>query len=366
MKRAEIKNQKLAQKFNINLSKKELENNDDEQNNNQNNEEKQILYLPLILQQEKNKIINKLQIGTQQEFLNNLQMQSALIQQQQNYIIDQKQGQNQNKLPLESNPKYYEEQALRQLEKKKFKCDSSQIAKIDNKYQLILDCQRANNIQSQTYNNQLLIQNQYEQIKKEDQIAVLLGTSGVGKTFLMQKLFQDEIIEFKSYKLEIDSNLSYNFVDTTGFDFETDYEKREIQIKQFQELFLNYPKQISSLLIVVNFERTDLMKKKLLSIYKYFRKFQSLISIIVSDINYSEDEEKSKIDLIDNFKIFNPHALIFFRRDIQKNELIERLKVALIQVNPNHYFDLAETIFQKEDDTQIQEIQVQLMKRFIQ
>ncbi|CAD8145669.1 unnamed protein product [Paramecium pentaurelia] len=198
------------------------------------------------------------------------------------------------------------------------------------------------------------------------QIAIFLGTPGVGKTFLMQKLFQTKIIEFQQYELKIDDNLSYNFVDTKGFDFENDYDEREIQIKHYQDLFYKYPQKIATLFIVVNFERTDLMKKKLQSIYKYFKKFQSQISIIVTDMHLSDNEYNSQIDLQNNFKVFNPYTILFVRKNIQKEELIEKLQKALIQVNFNHFFDLTDTIFEKENEDEIKNLQEQLKMRLCQ
>lgn len=35
--------------------------------------------------------------------------------------------------------------------------------------------------------------------------------------------------------------------------------------------------------LLVNFERTDLMKKKILGVLKYFKKFKEKITIIVTD-----------------------------------------------------------------------------------
>ena len=40
---------------------------------------------------------------------------------------------------------------------------------------------------------------------------------------------------------------------------------------------------IQHFFLVVNFERTDLMKKKILEVLKYFKKFKDNITVVVSN-----------------------------------------------------------------------------------
>ncbi|CAK84211.1 unnamed protein product (macronuclear) [Paramecium tetraurelia] len=188
---------------------------------------------------------------------------------------------------------------------------------------------------------------------KQQPIALFLGSPGVGKTFLMKKLFNQSgtINEFELNNLQIDDRLSYNFVDTQGFDFESDIDEREAQIKLYQQLFLQYQNLVRSIFLVVNFERTDLMKKKLLSVYKYFRKFQSIISIIVTEFQESEDKDFNEADLRAKFQHFKPCDLIFVERTISKTELINKLKQkSLNQIESGYTFDLSGTIFEQEDE----------------
>ncbi|CAD8127692.1 unnamed protein product [Paramecium sonneborni] len=123
----------------------------------------------------------------------------------------------------------------------------------------------------------------HQELQKNQQkypIALFLGSAGVGKTSIIKTIFSGYIInlkEFQLYPARIDDSLIYNFVDTKAFDFESNIDEREQQIKLYQSIFYKYPNKVGSLFVVVNFERTDLMKKKLLSIYKFFRKFSSII-----------------------------------------------------------------------------------------
>lgn len=83
--------------------------------------------------------------------------------------------------------------------------------------------------------------------------------------------------------------MRYYFVDTSSFDFDSDYDSREEQIENYKNLFREYPNRVRSILIVVNFERTDLMKKKVININKYFSKFKNLFTLVITKFNLSED-----------------------------------------------------------------------------
>ncbi|CAD8105980.1 unnamed protein product [Paramecium primaurelia] len=222
-------------------------------------------------------------------------------------------------------------------------------------------------VQQQQKSQQQPILGQIKQKAQYDQqnnypIAVLLGTPGVGKTQIMHKLFPNEkqLKEFTLYKLE---DLKYNFVDTTGFDFEGEIDWREVQIKNYQNLFLKFSNQISSLFVVVNFERTDLMKKKLLSVYKYFRKFKNLMSIVVTDFHLSESN-RDKEHLKKNFQIFQPNDILFVRGDVKSEELKESLKKSkmLNKLIESNQFNLKDTIFELQDMEEYNNIRKDLLK----
>ncbi|CAD8130981.1 unnamed protein product [Paramecium sonneborni] len=210
---------------------------------------------------------------------------------------------------------------------------------------------------------------QLQQSSKEYPIALFLGNSGVGKTSLIKIIFKDSISnlkEFQLYPAKIDDFLIYNFVDTKGFDFESNINEREEQIKLYQSIFYEYPNKVGALFVVVNFERTDLMKKKLLSIYKFFRKFSSIISIIVTEMQLSDNQNKSEAELKKNFAYFKPQNIIFVRRDTRRDELIQKLnEKSLNKIQANYEFNVTDTIFEKEDEQEMKKIQNQLMSRFI-
>jgi flagellin-specific chaperone FliS len=68
-------------------------------------------------------------------------------------------------------------------------------------------------------------------------------------------------------------------------------EIREENINKFQEYFRKYGHFITNMFITVNFERTDLMKGKINSVYKYFRRYNYMLGLIVSDFEKSENPE---------------------------------------------------------------------------
>lgn len=70
--------------------------------------------------------------------------------------------------------------------------------------------------------------------------------------------------------------------------------------------------------MVVNFERTDIMKSNCLKVYKFFRKFSDIIDIIITNFELSENEIQDKENLIQAFKIFvkDQKKIHFVRNDI--------------------------------------------------
>lgn len=46
---------------------------------------------------------------------------------------------------------------------------------------------------------------------------------------------------------------------------------------------------MANIFIVVNFERTDMMKNKLTEVNMYFKKFKDKISLIITNFDLSED-----------------------------------------------------------------------------
>ena len=77
--------------------------------------------------------------------------------------------------------------------------------------------------------------------------------------------------------------------DTLSFDLNGLIEIREKTIENFLKYFYLCLKRVCALAIVVNFERTDLMKKKIGEVYSYISKFNCDIIIIVTDWQLSEN-----------------------------------------------------------------------------
>ncbi|CAD8178237.1 unnamed protein product [Paramecium octaurelia] len=134
-----------------------------------------------------------------------------------------------------------------------------------------------------------------------------------------------------------------------SFDLKKDLEYREKQIQEFQSIFDSKPNRVATLLFVVKFERTDLMKRSILNIYPYFKKFQSQISLVVTHLDLSDDQEQDKIDLLRALRIFKAKSILFVGKETSKEELIAQIRASncLIPIEEGYQFDLSDTIFQK-------------------
>ncbi|CAD8109391.1 unnamed protein product [Paramecium sonneborni] len=208
------------------------------------------------------------------------------------------------------------------------------------------------------------IQNrEIQQIQLNKKYLMLLGTAGVGKSRLFKQLgFSDVSNETTNFL--VGNQKEYYFIDTPSFQLEDDIDTREKIIKQFQDYF-DKQKQISSFCIVVNFERTDLMKKKVLSVLKYMRKFINIISIIIVNMELSQNQKQDEKHLEDSFKFMNYNKILFIQKDMNSEEIIKQIKDIKFQETQ---IDLTDTIFEKltqsEENRQLQEIQNKMQQRF--
>ncbi|CAD8198580.1 unnamed protein product [Paramecium pentaurelia] len=200
----------------------------------------------------------------------------------------------------------------------------------------------------------------------QEKYLMLLGTAGVGKSTLFQQL------ELSDVPNETTSTISnyhegklneYFFIDTPSFQLDDEIETREIFIKEFQEYFDNR-KYISSFGIVVNFERTDLMKKKVLQVLKYLRKFKDIISIIVVNMELSDNVDEDKKHLRDSFKHMGCHRILFISKEMKQKQILEQIQE--IQFIKTH-IDLTDTIFEKitqsQEKRQLQDLKIRLDQR---
>ncbi|CAD8119804.1 unnamed protein product [Paramecium sonneborni] len=232
---------------------------------------------------------------------------------------------------------------------------------------IIFDNSNTNDIQSE--DNQHNIDDPEpmpEKIPEDIPLCLLIGQAGNGKTFLMNKIFNTNQ-EMKLFEPQIlwSKQIKYYFVDTSSFDFDSDYDQREEQIDDYKKLFKRFPNRIRSILVVINFERTDLMKKKALVILKYFNNLKKLISLAITNFHLSQNIESDKKHLKDNFKFLEAKDIIFVGKNTDQKEILKSLKQNSLQsLERSYIFDLRDSLFEDEDEVEQLQILSELEKRF--
>ncbi|CAD8051959.1 unnamed protein product [Paramecium primaurelia] len=176
----------------------------------------------------------------------------------------------------------------------------------------------------------------------ELQKILLIGQSGVGKTQTYNYLKCKTIMNFDKFQLGKIGDLC--IVDTPTMDLESSIANRENTISQFQKFFINFKNSISAIIIVVNFERTDIMKRKLIEIIKYFKKFQNMIYILITDFHLSEDHDNDKSKLLQSLQYLHPQGIIFLNKEENEQMIIEELN-AIERKSTHQEFDINDTIF---------------------
>ncbi|CAD8208108.1 unnamed protein product [Paramecium octaurelia] len=264
-------------------------------------------------------------------------------------------SQNSIKSPISSN--HYEDNFLENKDRSDKKPDDNGEAETKRN-----DSQNLGS-NNNTTNNQIQKQN-------EDKFyIVLVGQSGVGKEALIDLMRLKEI-QTKNSKdsQDIEPKMKegilgeeYVVVDTPSFQLDDEIDKRENVIKEFQNYFDNR-KDISSFWIIVNFERTDLMKKKVLSVLKYLRKFKNIISIVVVNMELSENEEQDKNHLRESFKYMECNQIIFINKNMKQEDIIKEIKQ-----RESTQIDFTDTIFEKishsEENEQLRALNLKLEQR---
>ncbi|CAD8157430.1 unnamed protein product [Paramecium octaurelia] len=157
---------------------------------------------------------------------------------------------------------------------------------------------------------------------------ILIGQPGGGKTILFN-IATEKKIKRQQCKSDVDQiyefpiNDNYDLVDTPSIEFDDSLDKREAIIKQFNKYFKLHSYHIERFYLIVNFERTDIMKSSCLKTYKYFKKFDSIIDIVITNFQLSEDEIADKEHLLQAFYIYtqDKQKIHFVRNDIQSEEL---------------------------------------------
>ncbi|CAD8204249.1 unnamed protein product [Paramecium pentaurelia] len=195
-------------------------------------------------------------------------------------------------------------------------------------------------------------------------LSLIIGQAGNGKTQIMRKIF-DEDVRIQLFKPILQEQLRYYFVDTSSFDFDSDYDSREEQIENYKNLLREYPNRVRSILIVVNFERTDLMKKKVININKYFSKFKNLFTLVITKFNLSEDIQRDKEQLKQSFKFLQAQNIIFVGDDTKKQKLLKDLRAkSLPRLEDGYEFNSVDTLFEEEDEEELKKLQNDLLKKF--
>ncbi|CAD8116511.1 unnamed protein product [Paramecium sonneborni] len=203
--------------------------------------------------------------------------------------------------------------------------------------------------------------NELEQQINDKDYLLLIGPTGVGKSKLFNQMKLEQInSQFRNRSKSLDdiknSDINnetkifkegilgnqYIIVDTPSLQLQDDIDTRELIIKHFQD-YISSRKYISSFAIVLNFEQTYLMKAKALQVVKYFRKFIKIISIIIVNMELSENEEEDQQHLINSFKFLQYNQIIFIKKQMNQQQILEQIKkINFIKTK----IDFEDTIFE--------------------
>ncbi|CAK57018.1 unnamed protein product (macronuclear) [Paramecium tetraurelia] len=186
---------------------------------------------------------------------------------------------------------------------------------------------------------------------------VLIGPSGVGKTLTYNYLQCTNISSYQGFTIGTSEELCV--VDTPDFDLESTIEIREKRITQFQEFFIKNQNSIRAFLVVVNFERTDLMKAKILKTIKYLNKLNSNLFLLVTNFELSENQIEDEESLKKAFGFFHFEKILFHDKEINNTGLKQKL-LQIMNTTPQKEINLKDTIFEKYGDTQDQQILQQI------
>ncbi|CAD8204707.1 unnamed protein product [Paramecium octaurelia] len=192
---------------------------------------------------------------------------------------------------------------------------------------------------------------------------VLIGQAGVGKTQTYNYLQCKNVSSYEGFTIGTSEELC--LVDTPDFDLESDIETREKRIKQFQEFFTKNQNSISAFLILVNFERTDLMKQKILKTIKYLKKLNSTLFLLVTNFELSENQTEDEESLKKAFSFFHFETILFVDKE-RNNSVLKQKLVQIVNTAPQKELNLNETMFEKYGKKQQQLIVQQITNQMNQ
>ncbi|CAD8098085.1 unnamed protein product [Paramecium primaurelia] len=187
---------------------------------------------------------------------------------------------------------------------------------------------------------------------------LLVGPPGVGKTKLFKRIsnfFKQKQVNqgFEECQIRHDIDL----VSTPSFEFEN-INEREIIIKQFSQYMMK--NHIIHFFLLVNFERTDLMKKKILNVLKYFKKFKEKFTVIVTDFQLSDNQEEDKKNLKQALHVYlnQNQSIMFVENDFNVEQFRDQLLVEAQALN------LTDTIFEPINENEQQLLLQQFQNMF--
>ncbi|CAD8098996.1 unnamed protein product [Paramecium primaurelia] len=177
---------------------------------------------------------------------------------------------------------------------------------------------------NQNFNNK----NKIDQSIQSDQISlkhkkfILFGLPGAGKTWIFNKLqgsnqkYQNKsTIDFLEQFIN-DHNIT--IVDSPVFLDQQSYDEREVTYNTYNSYFLK--NQIDDIVLIVQYQRTDLMKSQIKHCLKYFK---NITAVIVTKFIDSEIiTQNQKEQLRNQFQFC--HSIIYFtNKDSSQTELLD-------------------------------------------
>ncbi|CAK93564.1 unnamed protein product (macronuclear) [Paramecium tetraurelia] len=220
----------------------------------------------------------------------------------------------------------------------------------------------ASKIQPQNSNLNLSSPSPSKIIEKQNKNIMLIGMGGVGKTYIYNKLSenndcQQKYNEFtqksvhKNKELQNSNNSSFNVIDTPPFELVDENQMPNSQkIDWFGNCFTK--NKVSKIFIVTNYGRIEIMKKKIMDCYKFLKKFQKILIIIILNLQTEIELKQSSQEMVELEQYFELECIYFNQVD---NAGTFREKIAnTIYSSTDEYLDLDDTKFDKKKNQLMQ------------
>ncbi|CAD8187290.1 unnamed protein product [Paramecium octaurelia] len=173
----------------------------------------------------------------------------------------------------------------------------------------------------------------------ENKHIMLIGKSGVGKTSISHKLSQYEDCCQNAIQG------SFIVIDTPPFEL-VDEQKmaNSSTIDDFSNIFRT--NKISKIFIVTDFDRIDVMKKKIMECYKFLEKFQKILTIIILNLFTKKELRQPSQEMMELQNYFDLECLFFNITD--KVETFREKITNTLNSSTDDYLDLSDTKFDKK------------------